>query len=88
MIWGTVVQRYWSIHEHWVVKLQLYNITDQYNGNVDVKLQLQLYSITDQYNGNVVVKLRLQLYSVTNQYNGKVVVKLQLYNVTDQYMEM
>ena len=44
-----VVQRYWSIYGTWVLKSQLHNITDQYNGNVVVKLQLQLYSTTDQY---------------------------------------
>ena len=31
------------------MKLQLYNVTDQYNGNTVVILQLQLYNITDQY---------------------------------------
>ena len=31
------------------MKLQLNNVTDQYNGNVVVILQLQLYNITDQY---------------------------------------
>ena len=31
------------------MKLQLYNVTDQYNGNIVVILQLQLYNITDQF---------------------------------------
>ena len=31
------------------MKLQLFKVTDQYNGNVVVILQLQLYTITDEY---------------------------------------